>query len=367
MLPALIVAGALLLIAAWLRKAILDAGRRNADEQPLALLQNQVAAASQQSALSIEQIQQAMSTAITQLSGQVSKSLSDANKTLGERLDSTTRVVGDVKQQLGQLDASSRRILELGKDISSLQDILRPPKLRGGMGELLLGELLSQILPPHHYELQYSFKGGQKVDAILRLQAGLVPVDAKFPLENFRRIIATDDDNERRAARRTFARDVKKHVADIADKYIRMDEGTFDFALMYIPAENVYYEVIIKDADTDGDSPLLNYALKRRVIPVSPNSFYAYLQTILLGLKGMRVEERAREILDNISRIETEFHSFADAFRLVGQHLDNASKKYLEAEKRFTRVDSKMEQIGGLIQGEETEQPTTALPGKDEG
>jgi len=130
-----------------------------------------------------------------------------------------------------------------------------------------------------------------------------------------------------------------------------MDEGTFDFALMYVPAENVYYETIVKDDEFGGETALFNYALKKRVVPVSPNSFYAYLQTIILGLKGLQVEERSREILENLSRLRREFDAFAEAFRLVGQHLDNSLKKFGEAQKRFDKVETKVEQIDGLAKG----------------
>jgi DNA recombination protein RmuC len=141
-----------------------------------------------------------------------------------------------------------------------------------------------------------------------------------------------------------------------------MDEGTFDFALMYIPAENVYYETIIKDDESAGDASLFGYALKRRVIPVSPNSFYAYLQTVILGLKGMRIEEGAREILEGLSRLHKEFEAFSEAFRLVGQHLENCSKKYEDAVRRFGKVESRIEQMDGMVKGLEETAPQPQLP-----
>ena len=143
----------------------------------------------------------------------------------------------------------------------------------------------------------------------------------------------------------------------IAQKYIRTDEGTFDFALMYIPAENVYYEAIIKEEDLGTEGALFSYALARRVIPVSPNSFYAYLQTILLGLKGLRVEESAREIINHLARLNQEFDRFSDSFRLVGDHLENSLKKYEEAQKRLLKVEGKMDQLDGLA-GVATALPT---------
>jgi DNA recombination protein RmuC len=259
--------------------------------------------------------------------------------------------MGDVRQQLGQLKESSQRMIEMGQDISKLQDILQPPKLRGSLGELFLADLLSQILPAAHYRLQYPFKGGETVDAVVLLHSGMVPIDAKFPLDNFKRILSTPNEEARAAAKKAFIKDVKGHIDAIASKYIRTDENTFDFALMYVPAENVYYETVIKDSEFGDEMSIFSYALKKRVIPVSPNSFYAYLQTIILGLKGMRVEERSREILDNLSRLQKEFDIFAEAFRLVGQHLENSTKKYAEAQKRFDKIEAKVEQIDGLAKG----------------
>ncbi len=296
------------------------------------------------------------------LNQQVTQLLSDSNKSISQRLDSTNTVVGDLRHKLGRLEEASRQMLDVGKDISRLQDILQPPKLRGSMGELFLQDLLAQILPAQNFELQYRFKGGEAVDAVIKLAKGLVPVDAKFPLDNFRRVIESESDDARKGARKAFIRDVKTHIDAISSKYIRMDENTLDFALMYIPAENVYYETIIKDSEPGSEPALFTYAIKKRVIPVSPNTFYAYLQTIFLGLRGMRVEEKSREILENIARVQKEFEKFSEAFRLVGQHLDNSSKKYMEAQKRFGALESKIEQVDGLAKGLEAADAPARLP-----
>ena len=326
----------------WLRTALRALAPRPEDQQALAELRGQLTSMTQQVAL---------------LQVQVTQSLGDTRKAMDTRLDGAAVVIKDVSRQLGQLSEKTQQLAEIGKDISRLQDILRSPKLRGNMGELFLGDLLAQILPPDHYQLQHGFKDGAKVDAVIRLQAGLVPVDAKFLLENFQRLVKTELPEEKKTLRRTFLQDVKKHVDAIAQKYIRTDEGTFDFALMYIPAENVYYEAIIKEEDLGTEGALFSYALARRVIPVSPNSFYAYLQTILLGLKGLRVEESAREIINHLARLNQEFDRFSDSFRLVGDHLENSLKKYEEAQKRLLKVEGKMDQLDGLA-GVATALPT---------
>lgn len=270
-----------------------------------------------------------------------SEILQQTHQSVGQRLDNATRVVGDVQRSLGGLEEANRKIYEVGKDIASLQEILRSPKLRGGLGEFFLEDLLAQVLPPQHFTTQYGFRSGEKVDAVIRLGSSLVPVDAKFPLENFKRIIDITVDGDQARAKRQFAADVKKHIDAIATKYILPDEGTYDFALMYIPAENVYYEIIIKDDSTEEKS-LSYYAMSKRVIPVSPNCFYAYLQAIVLGLKGMTIEQRAKEIIECLSRLQGDFTRFRDEFGVLGKHLGHAQSSYQNAEKRVEQLGQKL-------------------------
>ena len=257
------------------------------------------------------------------------------------RLDNAARLYSGLQTQLGQITQANVQIQGLMKDISGLQDILRPPKLRGGMGEVLLENLLREILPPEHFSIQHRFAGGQIVDAAIRMREGTISVDAKFPLENFRRMLEATDDETRNAARKEFGRNIKKHIDDIHDKYIRTDEGTLPFAFMYIPAENVYYEAIIR-GEEEGEKALYTYATSRQVIPVSPNSFYAYLTTLAQAFRGMKIEERAKEIVEHLSRLQLELGKFTDDFRKVGTHLSNAQAKFSDAEKRLTRFEEKL-------------------------
>jgi len=216
-----------------------------------------------------------------------------AQAMMGQRLDATARVVGDVQGTLGKLGEATQRVVEIGRDIQGLEQVLKSPKVRGGLGETLLEQLLGQMLPREHWTMQHGFRSGEKVDAVIRIGERLVSVDAKFPLENFRRMLEEPEEERRRPHRKAFARDVKLRIDEIAKKYILPDEATYDFALMYVPAENVYYEITVRQQDDD--EAIAAYALSRRVIPVSPNSFYAYLQVILLGLKGLRIEQNARD------------------------------------------------------------------------
>jgi len=296
----------------------------------------------------------------------MTQTLTGVNKNINSRLDNAAKVISDVHRKLGEVHETSKQVQEVGKDISSLQEILRAPKIRGGMGELFLSDLLKQVLPSAHYKLQHYFKSREAVDAVIILREGMVPVDSKFPLENFKKIMGADDDAKKSTAKKQFIRDVKKHIDAIRNKYILPDEGTFDFALMYIPAENVYYETIIKDDAFGGEMTLFSYALQKRVIPVSPNSLYAYLQTIILGLQGMRIEERSRDVIADLSRLNREFELFSEAFRLVGQHMDNSVKKYAEAETRFGKVESKLRQIDSLAKGLEAAEPIPQLASERE-
>lgn len=279
---------------------------------------------------------------ITRLYPDLTQTLQNVDRNVNARLDNAAKVIGDVQRKLGEVHETTKQVQEISKDISSLQEILRAPKIRGGMGELFLSDLLKQVLPPSRYQEQHRFKSGEKVDAVILLKEAMVPVDSKFPLENFKRIVEAKDDASRVSAKKQFIRDVKKHIDDICQKYILPDEGTFDFALMYIPAENVYYEIIIKDEDLEDEKSIFKYSIENKVIPVSPNSFYGYLQTILLGLRGMRIEEQAQEILKNLSRLEGDFERVMNDFGTMGKHLNDLFTKYEDTEKRLTKFGDKL-------------------------
>jgi len=292
--------------------------------------------------------------------GAVSQRLPDTDDfaVLSQRLwdvqESSRSSYAQISHALGGLAAAAQQMVDVGHKVSGLEELLRPPKLRGGMGETLLAELLAQILPEKAYRLQHRFNSGERVDAVICLGDALVPVDAKFPLESFRRLTAIKDEAEAARARKEFLRAVKNHIDQIAWKYILPDERTFDFALMYIPAENVYYETILKD---DCDDGLFPFALEKRVIPVSPNSFYAYLQVIIHGLKGLQIEQRAREIMGYLDHLRVDEDRFRQEFDILGTHLSNAHKKYEDAQRRLDHFEDR------LLSASDIGEPAALVPG----
>jgi DNA recombination protein RmuC len=259
--------------------------------------------------------------------------------------------VGDVRERLGQLAEVTQRLEAVGQSVVKVQELLQVPRLRGTLGEVWLEALLRQILPGGLYTMQHAFRSGEKVDAVIRVGDRLVPVDSKFPLEACQRMLAADAAADAAAAdreRRAFRKSLRERIDEIADKYIKPDEGTFEFALMYVPAENVYYEAVVRGEDLEGEESVVGYALRRKVIPVSPNTFYAYLAAILHGLKGLEVERKAREILDSLGGLQQQFAKFDAAYRLVGKHLDHAVRQYDEAERQIGLIQERFQQITGV-------------------
>lgn len=348
----LIIAIAFMLLAggAALWAAIFFQSRLRSIEEKRSILERQVADLGQGMRQDIHQFSTTLFQQFHNMQATLDQRLNDNTSRLDQRLENAGKQFLDVRERLAEMNKTNEQILEVTKDVASLQDILKAPKIRGGFGEAMLGDILSQMLPADCYALQHMFKTGETVDALITLRGGSISVDSKFPLENFKRVISLEAEADRMAARRQFITDVKKHVDAISAKYILPSEGTLDWALMYIPAENVYYEIIIKDDDHQG---LYEYFNKKRVIPVSPNSFYAYLKTIMFGLQGMQIEKKAKEMFVQLERLGQEFGKFNEEFELVGKHLGNANKKYEDAEKRLLRLSDQMDRTRLLAPGDD--------------
>lgn len=276
------------------------------------------------------------------LDTKVDRRLQGLDEKLLSSQQSAVQQATQIVERLTNIDGAAAQMLARANDLARLEQVLRPPKARGGFGELWLENLLRDRLPPSAYEMQYEFRSGERVDAVIRVEK-LVPVDSKFVLTNFEAMVDAQDDLERQQHAKAFARDVKLKIDEIAAKYIKPGEGTYDFAFMYLPVEGIYYELV------SGRSPaLLEYAHNKRVFPVSPTTFAAYLQVIAIGLKGMEFEQNAHEVMAYCAELRGEFGRFRDDFELVGKHLGHAHGRYQEAEKRLDRVDGKLERAGNL-------------------
>lgn len=286
-----------------------------------------------------EFIQQRLDTTTKQLHQQfsdvrntVDTRMDENNKNLNQRLDQATQVIHGVKEELG-------KVKEMGDQLRKLQEVLGSQKLRGTLGEQIMNDLIAQLIPFTQYEFQYAFKNGDTVDAIIKTKNGIIPIDSKFPLENFRRIQSAADDKERGVAQKEFVKDVKKHITDIYKKYIRPEEGTIDFALMYVPADSVYFEVVVNNPE------LSNYAAEKRVYILSPSIFYSFLQIVLLTYQSQQFEDQAKNVLSLIRGIKRESQKFGTNLSVLDKHLHNARSKMDEVSSDYSKLDQKIDQI----------------------
>ncbi|KKU10704.1 MAG: hypothetical protein UX13_C0005G0017 [Candidatus Woesebacteria bacterium GW2011_GWB1_45_5] len=267
--------------------------------------------------------------------------LNEQTRNFNERLDNAAKVISAVQRNLGEMS-------EVGKGIRTLQEFLQSPKLRGGLGEEVLKEMIEQTFPKNAFHLQYSFKSGVKVDAVLKTEAGLLCIDSKFPMENFNVMLKGETEGERNIGKKQFVSDVKKHIEDISKKYILPEEGTMDFALMYIPSESVYYEVV-------NVQELSNFARKLRVYPVSPNTLYAHLQVLLLSFEGKDLEAKSREVFRILRAIQKDYGKVEENMGVLQKHLTNAFNTMSTVFGSFTQLGQKISSTQKLGGGEKKE------------
>jgi len=261
-------------------------------------------------------------------------SLQKNTQAVNERLDNAAKVISQVQRNLGEMS-------EIGKGIRTLQDFLQSPKLRGGLGEEVLKEMIGQTFPKNAFHLQYPFKSGMKVDAVLKTDAGLLCIDSKFPMENFNLMIKGQTETERNTGKKQLIQDVKKHIEDISKKYILPEEGTMDFALMYIPSEAVYYEIV-------NIPELSTLARRMRVYPVSPNTLYAHLQVLLLSFEGKDLEQKSKEVFRTLRAIQKDYEKTNDNLSLLQKHLTNAHNTMATVFSSFGTLGQKISSTQSL-------------------
>ncbi|MFO0705106.1 MAG: DNA recombination protein RmuC [Candidatus Andersenbacteria bacterium] len=253
--------------------------------------------------------------------------LSEANQTINVRLGQAAKMFNEINRGLGTVS-------EFSKQLTNLRDVFQSPKLRGNIGEEILKQLLEQVLPTSHFAMQFKFREGQVVDAIVKTKQGLIPIDSKFPLENYRALQQREVDEP--TARRAFVRDVKKHIDAIRTKYILPEQGTVDFAVMYVPSEAIYYEIV------QNSQELLDHASEHKVYLVSPNTFYYFLKVILIGLEGARMEELSRQVLSLLRTVQKDAGAFGEELSVMTRHITNAKNA-------SDRVTGKFERLAGTL------------------
>ncbi len=356
------VAAAILVIAAIVI-VVWMTGRRSNEELSAVRqeMQNSLALQGQSMAAQINHLMQAVTTQLGQVRQELQtgvaatgKLASDAQIAMAQQLQASSETIRKMSMQLGEVQQAGR---DMSQATQTLQSILGGAKTRGTLGEVALERLLEDALPHSAYSTQYRFPStGAIVDAIVRSGERLLSVDSKFPLEAYRRLLETGDD-----ARRDFCVAVRKHADCIAEKYILPDEHTFDYALMFVPSEGVYYELLLTEDSKYG--MLDEYCRSKRVFPVSPNTFYACLSAFAISLQGQKIEERTRHILAGMAGLKKQFEGFSDVYEKLGNHLRHAQQSYEEADSKLSRTRNSLEQ---LDQGAFSEAEQKSLTGTEE-
>ena len=279
--------------------------------------------------VSIDETNKTLNQSMRNSSLEMTKTLQENNKQINDRLTKAAEVIRDVSREVGQMS-------EIGRSMRELQDFLKSPKLRGNIGEEVLKDLIAQTFPKNSFNLQYQFRSGEKVDAAIKTDAGILPIDSKFPMENFQKMVKAENVAEKESYKKEFVRDVKKHIETISKKYILPEEGTMDFCLMYIPSEPVYYEIA-------NDASLLDYARRMRVYAVSPTTLYAHLQVILLSFEGKKIESKSREVFAMLRALKVDYEKVDENLGVLGRHIGNSSSQFNNVISSFQKIGKKLE------------------------
>lgn len=275
--------------------------------------------------------------------------LGESNKAMQAQFGQSTKIIQDVTERLTKLDETNKQVVNFADQLKNLQDILKNPKQRGVLGEYFLETVLKNVLPPKNYQMQYSFKDGSIVDAVVFVKDKIIPVDSKFSLENYERILGALDNTEKERLEKEFKSDLKKRI-DETSKYIKPSENTMDFAFMFIPSEAIYYDLLINKvgAVQISTQDLIEYAFKdKHVIIVSPTSFLAYLQTVLQGLRALQIEESAKEIRSNVEKLQKHLMNYDSYMQKMGTQISTVVNTYNTSYKEFKKVDKDVMKITG--------------------
>jgi len=283
------------------------------------------------------------------LNGVLDDKLSQSAKTVQEQFSQSAKIIRDVTEKLTKLDDTNKQIMGFAGQLQSLENILTNPKQRGILGEYYLEAVLKNVLPPRSYQMQYKFKDGDIVDAVVFVKDKIIPIDSKFSLENYNKIVQEKDPVRRGKLEKQFKSDLKRRIDETA-KYIKPSEKTMDFAFMFIPSEGIYYDLLVNQvgAVKVNTRDLIEYAFsEKHVIIVSPTSFHAYLQTVLQGLRALEIEESAKEIRERVEVLGRHLRSYGEYFRKLGNNLSTTVNMYNNAGKEWGKIDKDVMKIGG--------------------
>ncbi len=282
--------------------------------------------------------------------GESNRSLQDTVRT---QLSESTKIVREVTEGLTKLGETNRQVVGFAEQLRQLQDVLKNPKQRGILGEYYLETVLQNVLPPGSYQMQYGFENGEIVDAAVFVKDKVVPIDSKFSLENYNRLVEAHDPTERAQLEKQFVNDLKLRITETS-KYIRPTEKTTDFAFMFIPSEGVYYDLLSNKVGSGEENLIQRAAGKYKVIIVSPTSFLAYLQTVLQGLKAMEIEDKAKDIIKNVERLGAHIGKYEDYYQKLGNTLTTTVNHYNAGYKELAKMDKDVTRITGEAVGVET-------------
>ena len=266
--------------------------------------------------------------------------LSESNKNLQQQFSQSADIIRNVTERLTRLDETNKQVIGFADQLKNLQDILKNPKQRGILGEYYLETVLKNVLPPGSFQMQYGFSNGEIVDAVVFIDKRIIPIDSKFSLENYNRMIETRDPVEKKRLETAFVNDLKLRIEETS-KYVRPEEKTTDFAFMFIPSEAVYYDLLINKVGviTEDTNNLIYYAGKKKVVVVSPTSFLAYLQTVLQGMRNQKISEQAQSIIKEVEKLGKHLFVYSEYMKRLGQHLDTTVSSYNKAGKELQKID----------------------------
>lgn len=290
---------------------------------------------------------------LKEMRGTLDSKLGELPNVIQRQFGESAKIIKDVTEQLTKLDETNKQVISFTDQLKSLQDILKNPKQRGVLGEYYLETVLKNVMPPGTYQMQYSFKDGDIVDAVVFVKDKIIPIDSKFSLENYNRMIETHDKTEKKKFEDAFRADLKTRIEETS-KYIKPSEGTMDFAFMFIPSEGVYYDLLVNKvgAMKESSRDLIQYAAgEKKVMIVSPTTFLAYLQTVLQGLKALQIEESAKEIRKRVGELGRHLSSYETYMQKLGNHLGTSVNTYNKAYKELGKIDKDVMRISGEAAG----------------